>query len=64
MNKLILTTRIRDFFFSSQAVKTAGFVVFTFLMTAVIASQNFFFQTIVDKGISKKMLSHRKRLPL
>lgn len=62
MNKLILTTRIRDFFFSSQAVKTAGFVVFTFLMTAVIASQNFFFQTIVDKGISKKDVIAQKTI--
>lgn len=54
MNKIILVTRIRDFFFSSQAIKTVGFLIFTILMTSIIASQNFFFQTIVENGISKK----------
>ncbi len=62
MNKLIFTTRIRDFFFSSQALKTAGFLLFTILMTAVIASQNFFFQTIVENGISKKDVIAQKTI--
>ena len=62
MNKLILATRIRDFFFSSQSLKTAGFVLFTVLMTAVIASQNFFFQTIVENGISKKDVVAQKTI--
>ena len=64
MNKLIFTTRIRDFFFSSQALKTAGFLLFTILMTAVIASQNFFFQTIVENGISKKDVIAQKVDPI
>ncbi len=62
MNKLILTTRIRDFFFSSQALKALGFLVFTILMTGVIASQNFFFQTIVENGISKKDIIAQKTI--
>lgn len=62
MNKLIFITRIRDFFFSSQALKAAGFLLFTILMTAVIASQNFFFQTIVENGISKKDIVAQKTI--
>lgn len=62
MNKLILNTRIRDFFFSSQALKALGFLVFTVLMTAVMASQNFFFQTIVENGISKKDIVAQKTI--
>lgn len=62
MNKLILATRIRDFFFSSQSLKTAGFMLFTILITAVIASQNFFFQTIVENGISKKDVVAQKTI--
>lgn len=62
MNKLILTTRIRDFFFSSQVLKAAGFFAFTILMTAIIASQNFFFQTIVENGISKKDIVAQKTI--
>ncbi len=62
MNKIILVTRIRDFFFSSQAIKTVGFLIFTILMTSIIASQNFFFQTIVENGISKKDVVAQKTI--
>ena len=51
MNKIITMSKVRDFFMSSQAYKTAGFILFTFLLTAIIASQNFFFQSIVDGDI-------------
>ena len=47
MNKLILATKIRDMFFSAKAFKTLGFIIFTFILTAIIASQNFFFQGIL-----------------
>lgn len=62
MNKLILTTKIRDFFFSSMALRVLGFFVFTVIMTAVIASQNFFFQGIIENGISKKDIIAQKTL--
>lgn len=62
MNKIIFATRIRDFFFSSQALKAFGFFVFTILMTTIIASQNFFFQTIVENGISKKDVVAQKTI--
>ena len=35
---------IKDFFRSSQVKKVAAFVFFTLLMTAIIASQNYFFR--------------------
>lgn len=62
MNKLILATKIRDMFFSAKAFKTLGFIVFTFIMTAIIASQNFFFQGIIENGISKKDVIAQKTI--
>ena len=32
MNKIITMSKVRDFFMSSQAYKTAGFILFTFLL--------------------------------
>lgn len=62
MNKIITMSKVRDFFFSSQAYKAAGFLLFTFLMTAIIASQNFFFQSIIENGISKKDIIAQKTI--
>ena len=62
MNKLILATKIRDMFFSVKAFKTLGFIIFTFILTAIIASQNFFFQGIIENGISKKDVIAQKTL--
>lgn len=62
MNKIITMSKVRDFFFSSQAYKTAGFLLFTFLITAIIASQNFFFQSIIENGISKKDIIAQKTI--
>ena len=54
MNRLLFITKVRDLFFSRKALKVCGFLFFTIIMTAVIASQNFFFQGIIANGISKK----------
>lgn len=62
MNKLILSTKIHDFFFSTKTVKIVSFLLFTFAMTAIIASQNFFFQGIIENGISKKDIIAQKTL--
>ena len=62
MNKLILATKIRDMFFSAKAFKTLGFIIFTFILTAIIASQNFFFQGIIENGISKKDVIAQKTI--
>ena len=53
---------IKDFFRSSQVKKVAAFVFFTLLMTAIIASQNYFFQDIIENGISKRDIIAQKTL--
>ncbi len=62
MNKIITMSKIREFFLSAQAFKTAGFIFFTVLLTTIIASQNFFFQSIVENGISKKDIIAQKTI--
>ena len=46
--------KVKDFFTSSMFIKIFYLLVFTISITAIIASQNFFFQSIVENGISKK----------
>ena len=46
MIKFDFTTKLKAFFDSTQVHKAIAFWGFTFLLTAVIASQNFFFQNI------------------
>ena len=62
MNRLLFITKVRDLFFSRKALKVCGFLFFTIIMTAVIASQNFFFQGIIENGISKKDITAQKTL--
>ena len=62
MNKFVTMSKIRDFFLSAQAFKTVGFIFFTVLLTTIIASQNFFFQSIVENGISKKDIIAQKTI--
>lgn len=62
MNKLIMINKVKDFFFSTKTYNVAGFVVFTFLLTTIIASQNFFFQGIIENGISKKDVIAQKTI--
>lgn len=62
MNRLLFITKVRNLFFSRKALKVCGFLFFTIIMTAVIASQNFFFQGIIENGISKKDIIAQKTL--
>ena len=62
MAKFEFVSKLRDFFTSAQAVKVSAFIGFTVLMTAVIASQNFFFQNIIENGISKRDIIAQKTL--
>ena len=62
MAKFEFVSKLKDFFSSAQAVKTLSFLGFTILMTAVIASQNFFFQNIIENGISKRDIIAQKTL--
>lgn len=43
-----------EFLSSSKVLSVLGFLAFVIMMTAVISSQNFFFKSIIENGISKK----------
>lgn len=62
MIKIEFAPKIKDFFASSQSLKVMAFFGFTVLMTAIIASQNFFFQNIIENGISKRDIIAQKTL--
>lgn len=62
MTKLEFVSNLKEFFTSAQTLKYIYFVVFTLLMTSVIASQNFFFQNIIENGISKRDIIAQKTL--
>ncbi|MBE7703658.1 MAG: HDIG domain-containing protein [Cyanobacteria bacterium SIG28] len=46
--------KILDFISSKKFRNVVGFILFTLLFTAAISSQNFFFQKVVENGISKR----------
>ena len=43
-----------EFFSSTRVIKFLIFLAFTLLMSSIISSQNFFFKSIIENGISKK----------
>lgn len=49
-----------DFISSKQFRNAVCFIVFTFLMTITISSQNYFFQKVVENGISKRDIVAQK----
>lgn len=62
MIKTEYLNRMRDFLTSSKTVKLVYLITFTVLLTAIVASQNFFFQSIIENGISKKDIVAQKTL--
>lgn len=62
MNKSAIISDIKDFFKSSTTIKAMAFLGFTLLMTIIISSQNFFFQNIIENGVSKKKIEAQKTL--
>ena len=50
-----------DFISSKNFRNTMCFIIFTMLMTAAISSQNYFFQRVVENGISKRDIEAQKR---
>ena len=52
--------KILDFISSKTFRNVFCFLIFTILMTAAISSQNFFFQKVVENGISKKDIVAQK----
>ncbi len=58
MNKI----DIKKFITSPATVKVVSLLTFTVLMTAIISSQNYFFQNIIENGISKRDIVAQKTL--
>lgn len=54
--------RAKEFLSSSRVLKLLYLVTFTVLITCIIASQNFFFQSIIENGISKRDIIAQKTL--
>lgn len=51
-----------EFFSSSKVLNFLIFFIFTLLMSGIISSQNFFFKSIVENGISKKDIVAQKTI--
>ena len=62
MIKIEFAPRVKEFFTSSMFLKSVSFLTFALVMTIVIASQNFFFQNIIENGISKRDIIAQKTL--
>ena len=62
MIQIEFSDKVKDFFTSSKVRNIFYFFAFTILMTAIIASQNFFFQNIIENGISKRKIEAQKTL--
>lgn len=54
--------KLKNFMTSSNTVKVSALIGFTLLMTGVISSQNYFFQNIIENGISKRDIIAQKTL--
>lgn len=62
MQKNEYIERAKEFLSSSRVIKLLYLVTFTVLITCIIASQNFFFQSIIENGISKRDIIAQKTL--
>lgn len=62
MQKNEYIERTKEFLTSSKVIKLCYLVTFTVLVTCIIASQNFFFQSIIENGISKRDIIAQKTL--
>lgn len=51
-----------EFLSSSRVLKVLAFLAFTIVISAVISSQNFFFKSIIENGISKKDIVAQKTI--
>ena len=62
MSNINILTKIKEFIMSSVMVRIVAFLGFSFLLTALIASQKFFFQSIIENGVSKRDVIAQKTL--
>lgn len=53
-----------EFFSSSKVLNFLAFIAFTVIMSAIISSQNFFFKSIIENGISKKDIVAQKTITI
>lgn len=54
--------RAKEVFTSSKFIKILYLLTFVLIITVIISSQNFFFQSIIENGISKKDIVAQKTL--
>lgn len=52
----------KNIVFSGYSFKIIFLILFTFTMTAILASQNYFFQNVIEDGISKRDIIAQKTL--
>ena len=62
MTKIEYMEAAREFFTSSRFIKFFYLMCFTFVLTAIISSQNFFFQNVIENGISQKEIIAEKTI--
>ena len=53
-----------EFFSSSKVLNFLAFLAFTIIMSAIVSSQNFFFKSIIENGISKKDIVAQKTITI
>lgn len=51
-----------EFLSSAKVINSLAFITFTIIMSAIISSQNFFFKSIIENGISKKDIVAQKTI--
>lgn len=54
--------RLNELFSSSKVISFLAFIIFTVTMSAIISSQNYFFESIIENGISKKDIIAKKTI--
>lgn len=60
--KLKYIEQIVEFLSSAKVLNSLAFIAFIIVMSAVISSQNFFFKSIIENGISKKDIIAQKTI--
>ena len=62
MNKNEIIINVKAFLTSANTIKVTALLFFTLVMTGIISSQNYFFQNIIENGISKRDIIAQKTL--
>lgn len=62
MIQLKLFSKVADVISSSKSMSVLAFFVFTVITSVILSSQNFFFQSIIENGISKKDIVAQKTI--